>query len=122
MLFCFDVDGTLLTDEMENEGQYVKGTIPTKTLSLLELAGHKVVIVSPSPFRPDGFKVFARNESNDYRWENIQDAMDYYGITDKSDVIYVDDLQLNRIMIIQWGVDSYSPNGFLMFIEMKRYI
>ena len=39
-LICFDVDGTLLTKEMENEGQYVKGIIPT---SLLLNYGKKIM-------------------------------------------------------------------------------
>ena len=119
MLLCFDCDGTLLTDKMENEGQYVKGVIPTKTLTRLEEQGHKVVIVSPSPFRPDGFKVFARNGSNDYRWENIKDAMEYYGIGEEQ-VIYVDDLEANRNQLIKFGIPFvFSPEAFMLM--MSRY-
>lgn len=116
MLFCFDVDGTLLTDKMDNEGQYVKGVIPTIILNRLEQQGHKVAIVSPSPFRPDGFKVFDRNGSNDYRWENINDAMDYYGMA-KEDIIYVDDLPSNRQQILFWGAfNTMSPEIFMCLI------
>src|SRR3990167_476494 len=114
MLFCFDVDGTLLTDKMEGEGQYVKGIIPTITLTRLEQQGHKVVIVSPSPFRPDGFKVFSRNGSNNYRWENINDAMEYYGISDKNNVWYIDDLDANLFKMELWGLKNvFSPKSFM---------
>ncbi len=114
MMFAFDVDGTLLTDKMDNEGQYVKGIIPTIVLTRLEQQGHKVVIVSPSPFRPDGFKVFARNGSNDYRWENINDAIIYYGMS-KEDVIYIDDLESNRKQLLKWGVCTVvEPDVFMI--------
>lgn len=116
MLFAFDCDGTLLTDKMDKEGQYVKGVIPTIILDRLAQQGHRVVIVSPSPFGPEGFKVFARNGSNDYRWENIKDAMDYYGM-DNSEVAYIDDLEANRNQLIKFGIPFvYSPEVFMMYI------
>ena len=122
MLFCFDVDGTLLTDKMDGEGQYVKGMIPTSILTKLEIKGHKVVIVSPSPFRPDGFKVFAEYGSNEFRWKNIESAMDYYGIT-KDQTVYVDDLKSNVQQIRDYGIPFvYSPEAFMIYFEMKQYI
>ena len=120
MLFCFDVDGTLLTDKMKDEGQYVKGIIPTSILRELEQKGHRVVIVSPSPFGPGGFKVFARNGSNDYRWENIKDAMDYYGYS-KDHTVYVDDLQSNLHQIMKFGISSvFTPEAFMIYYPIMN--
>ncbi len=115
-LICFDVDGTLLTDEMENEGQYVKGIIPTKTLIDLWKLGHKIAIVSPSPFLPKQFRGdnhwFKRNGSNDYRFENILDARIYYKMS-LLDTIYVDDLEANRKNVKMYVSESFSPEEFL---------
>ena len=115
-LYCFDVDGTLLTDKMYNEGQYVKGIIPTSSLKQLEAKGHTIAIVSPSPYLPIEYEGddhwFNRNGSNDYRWENIQDAMKHYKV-EKEDVRYVDDLDSNVKQIEKWGVITYSPEEFL---------
>lgn len=112
-MICFDIDGTLFTEKMENEGQYVKGIIPTNKLKELENSGHIIAIVSPSPFYPDNFMVFCRNGSNDYRWENINDAMRCNNIKSKYDVCYVDDLDGNRKQIREWGVMSFSPEEFM---------
>lgn len=116
MLYCFDVDGTLLTDEMENEGQYVKGIIPTAKLIQLEEEGHKVVIVSPSPFLPQRYanqyqwiKPFG---SNDYRWANVKKAIQIHHCIIE-DTIYIDDLEANRIQLDKLGVKSYSPEEFM---------
>ena len=122
-LFCFDVDGTLLSNEMKDMGQYVEGIIPTETLVNLERIGHKVVVVSPSPYLPkrytDDNHWFKRNGSNDYRWENINDAMKSYDVP-KESVRYVDDLESNRNQIEKWGVISYSPEEFLsMYVTGK---
>lgn len=46
-LYCFDVDGALLTEEMDDESDYVKSIIKTDSLLRLEEKGHQVVIVSP---------------------------------------------------------------------------
>ena len=116
MLFCFDVDGTLLTNKMDNEGQYVKGIIPTIILDRLQQQGHHVVIVSPSPFRPDGFKVFDRNGSNDYRWENIKDAMEYYGYSGwcYGSVVYIDDLHGNLDIVSKnLNIRTMTPIMFM---------
>ncbi len=43
-LLCFDVDGTLVSGI---------GPIPVEELHALEASGHRVVIVSPSPLRPN---------------------------------------------------------------------
>lgn len=116
MLFCFDVDGTLITDEMMSiNSEYVYGIIPTEVLKDLQYAGHKVCIVSPSPYGPKGFKVFARNGSNDYRWENIRDAMDYYGFT-KDQTVYIDDLQSNIQQITKFGIPFiFTPEAFMIY-------
>ena len=114
-LYCFDVDGTLLSEEMKDEGQYVKGIIPTTSLKKLEAKGHTIAIVSPSPYLPACYTNddhwFSRNGSNDYRWENINDAMKHYKMP-KESVRYVDDLESNRKQIEEWGVISYSPEEF----------
>ena len=122
-LICFDVDGTLLTDEMENEGQYVKGIIPTETLIYLWKLGHKIAIVSPSPFLPRQFSgdnhLFKRNGSNDYRFENIIDARDYYEMS-LLDTIYVDDLEANRKNVKMYVSESFSPEEFLNLIKQSE--
>ena len=119
-LITFDIDGTLLTDEMENEGQYVKGIIPTKVLEQLQLKGINVALVSPSPYGPEALKDdqhwFCRNGSNDYRWENIQDAMKAFGVT-KDETIYIDDLDSNINQILKWSVQSYTPEAFMFMID-----
>jgi len=114
-LFCFDVDGTLDCKENDNE-EYLKGTIPEDVLVELWKKGHKITIVSPSPFFPKKWKGenhwFARNDSNDYRWENIKDAISYY-MMDKFNTIYIDDLPSNRSKIQEWGVISFDPDTFM---------
>ena len=121
-LLCFDVDGTLLTEEMCGEGEYVKGIIPTKLLIDLWKQGYKIAIVSPSPFLPRQFSGtnhwFKRNGSNDYRWENIMDAREYYK-TSLFDTIYIDDLQANRNNVNLWVKESYSPEEFLLKLKGK---
>ena len=116
MLFAFDVDGTLLTEEMENEGQYVKGIIPTQRLLNLEKDGHTIVIVSPSPFLPqryDDVKHWIKKYgSNEYRWANVLQAMQIHGFTSK-DTRYVDDLEANRKQLESYGIKSYSPEEFM---------
>lgn len=119
MLICFDVDGTLLTDEMNNEGEYVKGIIPTTVLIDLWKQGHKIAIVSPSPFLPRQFSGdnhwFKRNSSNDYRWENIRDAMKYYHYSDLDGLIYVDDLIGNHRLVKKEipTIGCYTPKEFM---------
>ena len=115
MLICFDVDETLLTDE--GYGQYVEGIIPTEWLIQLQNKGHKIAIVSPSPFLPKIFREkhwFKRNGSNDYRWENIKDAMSYYNIPDTEEVIYVDDLIGNHDIVTKVSHNVYcvTPEEF----------
>lgn len=121
-MYCFDVDGTLLSGEMKDEGEYVRGIIPTTELKKLEAKGNIICIVSPSPFLPaeytDDKHWFNRNGSNDYRWENINDAMKAHDIP-KESVVYVDDLESNRKQIEEWGVISYSPKEFMNVI-LKR--
>jgi len=115
-LICFDVDGTLLTKEMENEGQYVKGIIPTSLLIKLWKKDYGIAIVSPSPYLPNQFSGdnhwFKRNGSNDYRWENVDDAIKYYK-TNRFNTIYVDDLESNRKQLEKLDVISYSPEQFV---------
>jgi len=115
-LYCFDVDGTLLTEEMQNEGEYVKGIIPTEKLVQLEENGNKVVIVSPSPFLP---KIYANEStwikdfgSNDYRWANVKKAIQIHRCAIE-DTVYVDDLESNRKQLEKLGVKSYSPQEFM---------
>lgn len=119
-LYCFDVDGTLLTDEMENEGQYVKGIIPTKKLIELEKKGNKIAIVSPSPFLParytDDNHWFKKFGSNEYRGINVEMAMNAHGISAEN-TIYVDDLKSNRNQLEKINVESYSPEKFMKFIS-----
>ncbi len=118
-LYCFDVDGTLLTDEMKDEGQYVKGLIRTKKLIELEKKGNKVVIVSPSPFLPkrytDENHWFKKFGSNEYRSINVEIAMKTYGVTAEN-TIYVDDLEANRKQLEKINVKSYSPEEFMRLI------
>ena len=118
-LFAFDVDGTLLTEEMKDEGQYVKGIIPTEKLIELE-KNNIVVIVSPSPFLPKRyankkhwFKKFGSNES---RWANVLLARSFYGISFE-DTIYVDDLEANRKQLEKLYVKSYSPEDFMTWLD-----
>ena len=115
-LFAFDVDGTLLTDEMENEGQYVKGIIPTEKLIELEKKGNIVVILSPSPFLPqrytDDNHWFKKFGSNEYRGINVEIAMKTHGISAEN-TIYVDDLESNRKQLEKFKVKSYTPEEFM---------
>lgn len=122
-LIAFDVDGTLLTKEMEGMGQYVEGIIPTSILINLEKQGYIITIVSPSPYLPKIYQNdehwFCRNGSNDYRWSNIVDAQKFYGIT-KDDTIYIDDLEGNHKNVKNYVKLSYFPQEFLD--DIKSYI
>lgn len=116
MLFTFDVDGTLLTEEMQNEGEYVKGSIPTEKLVQLEDEGNTVVIVSNSPFLPkryeNEFQWIKDFGSNDYRWLNVKKAIQIHRYAIE-DTIYVDDLEANRKQLEKFGVKSYTPQEFM---------
>jgi hypothetical protein len=117
MLFTFDVDETLLTEEMENEGQYVKGVIPTQILMDLESNGHDIAVVSPSPFLPkqyaDDNHWFKRNGNSFCRLENIRDAQKYYK-TDDKDTIYVDDLVgVLKMIMSQSKINCFTPEQFM---------
>lgn len=118
-LFAFDVDGTLLTEEMKNEGQYVKGIILTEKLIELE-KNNKVVIVSPSPFLPKRYANkkhwFKKFGSNEYRWANVTLAASVNGIS-LEDTIYVDDLEANRKQLEKLHVKSYSPEDFMIWLD-----
>ena len=117
MLICFDVDGTIDCKENDNE-DYLKGIIPENVLVELWKQGNQIAIVSPSPYFPDKWKGdnhwFCRNSSNDYRWENINDAMIYYGNLGL-DVVYVDDLVGNHKLVqkVLPSVVCYTPEEFL---------
>ena len=115
-LFCFDVDGTLLSKEMENEGQYVKGIIPTELLIELEKYGHTITVVSPSPYLPERYTDdkhwFKEYGSNEYRWKNVQDAMVAHDFKE-SQTIYVDDLEANRNQLHDQGIFAISPEEFM---------
>lgn len=118
-LYCFDVDGTLSNSKMNGESEYIRGIIPTSVIVDILAKGDKVAIVSPSPFYPEGFEnlIFARNGSNDYRFENIKDAMRHYNI-EKRDVVYVDDLLGNLKSVFY----ALTPICILLpedFIRMK---
>lgn len=117
-LFCFDVDGTLLTDEMENEGQYVKGIIPTELLIRLEKEGHKIAVVSPSPYLPKRYtdNWFKEYGSNEYRWKNVQDAMVAHNFKE-SETIYIDDLEANRNQLHEQGIFAISPEEFMRLYQ-----
>ena len=121
-LICFDVDGTLLTKEMDNEGEYVKGIIPTELLIDLWKQGFRIAIVSPSPFLPQQFSGdnhwFKEYGSNEYRWKNVDDAIDFYK-TNRFNCIYVDDLEANRKQLEKIDVISYSPEKFLTTFTRK---
>lgn len=118
-LYCFDVDGTLLTDEMQNEGEYVKGIIPTQKLIEIEENGDKVAIVSPSPFLPKRYanehQWINKFGSNEYRWANVKKAIQINRATIE-DTVYVDDLEANRIQLENLGIKSYSPQEFMKII------
>lgn len=114
-LICFDVDGTLDCKENDNE-DYLKGVIPEEVLVDLWKKGYGIAIVSPSPYFPDKWKGenhwFCKNGSNDYRWENVDDAINYYK-TSRYNTIYVDDLEANCKQLMKLDVISYSPELFL---------
>jgi hypothetical protein len=118
-LICLDVDGTLDCKENDNE-QYLKGIVPTKLLLELQNKGINIALCSPSPYSPETFRNsshwFCRNGSNDYRWENVIDAMNTFRIM-KSETIYVDDLESNRNQLIREGVTSYSPEEFMILAK-----
>jgi hypothetical protein len=116
-LICFDVDGTL--DCKENDGEeYLKGIIPEEVLVNLWKQGFGIAIVSPSPYFPDKWKGnnhwFQRNGSNDYRFENIKDAMECYNTQDFN-VLYVDDLIGNHKIVnkVLPDVICYTPEQFM---------
>jgi len=114
-LICFDVDGSLECKENDNE-EYLKGVVPENLLVKLWKKGYAIAIVSPSPYFPDKWKGdnhwFKRNGSNDYRWENVDDAIKYYK-TERLNTTYVDDLKANRIQLKKLNVISYSPEDFM---------
>ena len=117
-LITLDVDGTLDCKENDNE-QYLKGIIPTSLLLDLQKKGINIALCSPSPYSPQVFRNsshwFCKNGSNDYRWENVIEAINTFKVT-KAETIYVDDLESNRNQLLKEGVQSYSPEGF-MFIS-----
>ncbi len=118
-LYCFDVDGTLLTKEMEGEGQYVKGIIPTEKLIEIWKSGNFIAIVSPSPYLPEQFSGsnhwFKKNGSNEYRWENVFAAQKFYKVSNE-DTVYVDDLESNRNQLESYRIKSYSPEEFMKIV------
>jgi len=63
-LLCLDVDGTLETGSPP-------GPIKLGALKLLQEAGVRVVIVSPSPFAPEGFE---KCIAGDTRLEHLKRA------------------------------------------------
>ena len=121
-LFCFDIDGTLDTEEMAKRGElhggYVMGGISEYILKEIESHGSHVAIVSPSPFAPKGFKVIADFGSNDYRWRNVFDAMKHFRITKIDDVVYIDDLSANRIQLQSYAIRVYSPSSFMTLYDV----
>jgi FMN phosphatase YigB (HAD superfamily) len=118
-LICFDIDGTLDCQENDNE-QYLKGIVPTEVLLTLQNQGINIALVSPSPYGPEAFKNdkhwFQRNGSNDYRWENVLDAMNAFAVS-RDETMYVDDLEANRNQLLKEGVESVSPEGFMFIVE-----
>ena len=120
LLFAFDVDGTLLTEEMEDEGQYVKGIIPTEKLIELEKKGNKIAIVSPSPFLPKKYANkkhwFKKYGSNEYRWANVTLAASVNEISWEN-TIYVDDLEANRRQLEKIKIKAYSPEDFMTWLN-----
>ena len=126
LLFCLDVDGTLLTEEMKGMGQYVEGIIPTQILIALENMGHIIAIVSPSPFLPRRYANsshwFKRNGDNTYRFENIMDARNYHQMP-LSHTIYVDDLEANRKSVAtRYVSESFSPEKFLEMYQWNHHL
>ncbi len=116
-LYTFDVDGTLLTERMKGENQYVKGIIPTSKLLELENKGHYIAIVSPSPFLPKEYEDvwFKEYESNDYRWKNIADAMLFYHEIEEN-TVYIDDLigNLKSVNKVFPKMKFYTPQEFMV--------
>jgi hypothetical protein len=88
VILAFDIDGTLLTKEMDDEGEYMKGLIRTEELTALSEKGFSITIVSPSPFYPknkDGipmFQMFQEWGGDTMRWKNLADAENYFGKAD----------------------------------------
>ena len=122
MLICWDVDGTI--DCKENDGEdYLKGIVPEDVIVELWKSGHSIAICSPSPYFPDKWKGdnhwFCRNGDNFSRWENIKDAMVHYKVTDKDQVVYVDDLRGNlKIIRDVFGIKNvYTPEGFMEYMS-----
>ena len=119
-LYCFDVDGTLLTEEMDNESDYVKGIIKTDSLLRLEEKGHQVVVVSPSPYLNKRYrdKHWVKDfESNDQRHLNVKKAMEIHSFT-KEQTIYIDDgEELRKQVKESLQIKTLSPEEFLLEIE-----
>lgn len=120
-LYCFDVDGTLLTKEMVNESEHIKGIIKEDVLDQLEQYGHKIVIVSPSPYLPAKYK----NKDhwikdyvvNEERFLNVKKAMSLYGYT-KDNTIYIDDSESLRNQVSKaLEVKVLSSEQFLSSLQ-----
>ncbi len=119
-LYCFDVDGTIDCKENDSE-EYLKGVIKTDVLLDLEKQGHKIAIVSSSPFFPEKWKGdnywFKRNADGFCRLQNIRDAQKYHGVSDY-ETIYIDDLKGVLTMIRdQSNITCFSPKDFLSSIQ-----
>lgn len=120
-LFVFDVDRTLLTQEMDDESDYVKGVITTERLDQLEKQGHCVCITSPSPFVDkryrDGKHWIKNFESNDDRWLAVKNAMNLHGFNAEN-TIYIDDSEeLRKQVKGALGIKVLSPEEFLQSIQ-----
>jgi hypothetical protein len=125
-LICFDVDGTLLTKEMEGMGEYVEGIIPTSLLLELEEKGWDIAIVSPSPFLPAIYANddhwFCKEGSTEYRIHNINEAIAFCNarLNSTSTIIYVDDLKGNRNTITKQSggfIRCMSPEFFMEWVK-----
>lgn len=120
-LICFDTDGTLLTEEMIDGGQYVMGVIPTDILSSLEQRGFSICIVSPSPYYPkyeNGSPIFRmsnREASGTYRHANLLSAVEQVsalGITPERKIYVSDNGDKNEAD--KAGFEFMTPQDFLI--------
>ncbi|MCV0372648.1 MAG: hypothetical protein K5793_03745 [Nitrosarchaeum sp.] len=119
-LYCFDVDGTLLTDENCND-EYLKGIIESNVLLQLEKEGNVVVIVSPSPYLDKEFRDerhwIKEYVNNDDRWLNVKKAMSLYGFDEKSTIYIDDNIELCGKVENALGVLCIQPEDFINWLK-----
>ena len=102
-LLCFDVDGTLETG---------LGPISVETLQALEARGHTVVIVSPSPLRPEGLGFPEFLSVN--RKKNLLDAA---AANPELWPVYISDNEGDDRLSQEVGFTYVDPRHFTRFLE-----